>query len=1060
MSCLRVVWVVLALWLLALLQGTASFGQAPSKAAPPVEAKLFDGMRYRLVGPFRGGRSAAVTGVPGKPMLYYFGGTGGGVWRTTDGGASWHNISDGFFGGSIGAVTVAESDPNVIYVGGGEKTVRGNVSHGDGVWKSLDAGKTWKHLGLADTHHIPRIRVHPKNPDLVYVAALGHLHGKNAERGVFRSTDGGATWKKVLFVNDEVGVVDLVMDPGNPRVLYAGAWRIKRTPYSLESGGPGSGLWKSTDGGDAWQEITRNKGLPQGIVGIVGVSVSSLDPERVWAIIEASDGGVFRSDDGGKTWTRTSEDRNLRQRAWYYSRIYASPRSKDEVWVVNVGLMHSTDGGRTFRSVRTPHGDHHDLWIDPAEPLRMIVGDDGGAQVSSTAGTSWTTYLNQPTAQFYRVVTDNHFPYRIYGAQQDNSTVRILSRADGGAITERDWEPTSGGESGHIAPDPKDPDVVYGGSYGGYLTRINHRTREVRAVNVWPDNPLGHGAADLKYRFQWNYPIFFSPHDPRTLYTAANVLFRTTNGGQTWEAISPDLTRNDRSKLGPSGGPITKDNTSVEYYCTIFAALESPLEKGVLWTGSDDGLVQLSRDGGKTWQNVTPPDLPEWSMINSLECHPTAKGGLYLAATRYKLDDFKPYLYRTMDYGKTWTKIVAGIPNDHFTRVVRADPHRLGLLYAGTERGMYISFDDGARWQKFQLNLPLVPITDLTIKNDDLVVATQGRSFWILDDLTRLHQLKPEVQAKSFHLFKPRPAYRLPGGGGPSLEGDTPASPTQGQNPPSGVVIEVYLKEAPAKDRPVSLEIRDQKQAVIRKFEAAAEIPADKWEPKAGMNRLVWDLRYPAAESFPGMVTWGGLPAPRAVPGQYHARLRVGAEEIVVPCEVKADPRSKASQADLEAQFQFVLAARDKLTQTHKAIIRIRDIRDQLAGLRKRLEAGAAVKQLLAEAEKLEKQLTQIEETLYQTKAQSSQDVLNYPIRLNNKLSSLAGTVAMGDVRPTDQAFRVRDELVPQIDAELEKFEKLLAVDLPEYNRLLAERKVPGVFTNPPAKGPRGKGKK
>lgn len=992
-------------------------------------------------------------------MLYYFGGTGGGVWRTTDGGATWQNISDGFFGGSIGAVTVAESDPNVIFAGGGEKTVRGNVSHGDGVWKSLDAGKTWKHLGLADTHHIPRIRVHPKNPDLVYVAALGHLHGKNAERGVFRSSDGGATWKKVLFINDEVGVVDLVMDPSNPRVLYAGSWRVKRTPYSLESGGPGSGLWKSTDGGDTWQEITRNKGLPQGIVGIVGVSVSSLDPERVWAIIEASDGGVFRSDDGGKTWTRTSEDRNLRQRAWYYTRMYASPRSKDEVWVVNVGLMHSTDGGRTFHAVRTPHGDHHDLWIDPTEPLRMIVGDDGGAQVSSTAGANWTTYLNQPTAQFYRVVTDNHFPYRIYGAQQDNSTVRILSRADGGAITERDWEPTSGGESGHIAPDPKDPEIVYGGSYGGYLTRINHRTREVRAVNVWPDNPIGHGAADLKYRFQWNYPIFFSPHDPHILYTAANVLFRTTNGGQTWEAISPDLTRNDRSKLGPSGGPITKDNTSVEYYCTIFAALESPLEKGVLWTGSDDGLVQLSRDGGKTWRKVTPPDLPEWSMINSLECHPTAKGGLYLAATRYKLDDFKPYLYRTMDYGKTWTKIVAGIPNDHFTRVVRADPHRPGLLYAGTERGMYISFDDGVRWQKFQLNLPIVPITDLAIKNDDLVVATQGRSFWVLDDLTRLHQLKPELQAKSFHLFKPRPAFRLPGGG-PSLEEGASTSPSQGQNPASGVVIEVYLKEAPAKDKPVSLEIRDKKQAVIRKFEAAAEIPADKWEPKAGMNRLVWDLRYPAAESFPGMVTWGGLPSPRAVPGQYDVCLRVGKEESVVACEVKADPRSQASQADLEAQFQFVLAARDKLTQTHKAIIHIRDLRDQLAGLRKRLAAGGAVKLLLAEAEKIEKQLTQIEETLYQTKAQSSQDVLNFPIRLNNKLSSLAGTVAMGDARPTDQAYRVRDALVPQIDAELEKFEKLLAVDMPEYNRLLAERKVPGIFTNPPPKGPRGKAKK
>jgi photosystem II stability/assembly factor-like uncharacterized protein len=598
-------------------------GFAPAQEKEPAsDDPLANGMRYRLVGPFRGGRSAAVTGVPGKPQLFYFGSTGGGVWRTTDGGTSWENISDGFFGGSIGAVAVSESDPNVIYVGGGEKTVRGNVSHGDGVWKSTDAGKTWKHVGLGDTRHIPRVRIHPKDPETVYATALGHLYGPNHERGVFKSTDGGKSWKQVLFVNDEVGAVDLVLDPNNPRILYASTWRVKRTPYNLESGGPGSGLWKSTDSGETWKELTGQKpspakgddklgGLPQGTLGIIGIAVSPVKSDRVWAIVEAEDGGVFRSDNAGRTWTKINDDRNLRQRAWYYTRIYAHPKNIDEVYVVNVTLLKSSDGGKTFNTtLRTPHGDHHDLWIDPTEPTRMVVGDDGGAQITVDAGASWTTYHNQPTAQFYRVTTDNAFPYRIYGAQQDNSTIRIRSRGDGGGITEHDWEPTAGSESGHIAVHPKDPDVVYGGNYGGFLQRINHRTRESRIVNVWPDNPLGHGAADLKYRFQWNFPIFFSPHEPHALYAAGNVLFRTTDEGQSWTAISPDLTRNDKSKLGPSGGPITKDNTSVEYYCTIFAALESPHEKGVLWCGSDDGCSTSATTTARTGPRSRRPTCP------------------------------------------------------------------------------------------------------------------------------------------------------------------------------------------------------------------------------------------------------------------------------------------------------------------------------------------------------------------------------------------------------------------------------------------------------------------
>ena len=1037
-------WAIAAVSLFGLMLavGTASGQDKPASA----EDTLLKGLHYRLVGPFRGGRSAAVTGVPGKPNLFYFGATGGGVWRTSNGGTTWENISDGFFGGSIGAVAVSESDPNVIYVGGGEVTVRGNVSHGDGMWKSTDAGKTWKHIGLEDTRHIPRVRIHPKNPDIVYAAALGHLYAPNKQRGVFRSTDGGATWKKVLFINDEVGAVDLILDPNNPRILYASTWRVKRTPYSMESGGPGSGLWKSTDSGDTWQEITKAKGLPQGTLGIIGIAVSPVNSERVWAIIEAEEGGIFRSDNAGKTWTKINSDRALRQRAWYYTRIYAGTKNFDEVYVVNVGLHRSSDGGKTFSAIRTPHGDHHDLWIDPNEPSRLIVGDDGGAQVSFDHGASWSTYHNQPTAQFYRVVTDNAFPYRIYGAQQDNSTVRIRSRGEGPSITERDWEATAGGESGHIAVNPKDPDIVYGGSYGGLLVRTNHRTHEARDINVWPDNPLGHGAADLKYRFQWNFPIFFSPHDANTLYAAGNVLFKTTDEGQTWTPISPDLTRNDKSKLGPSGGPITKDNTAVEYYCTIFAALESPLEKGVLWCGSDDGLVHVSRDAGKNWSKVTPPELPPWTMINSLEAHPTQKGGLYLAATSYKLDDFHPYLFKTTDYGKTWTKIVAGIKDDHFTRVVRADPKRPGLLYAGTEQGMYISFDDGGHWQRFQLNLPIVPITDLAIKDDDLIVATQGRSFWVLDDLSTLHQMKREIADQPLHLFQPRPAYRLGGHGGGGDDDEPRQARTEGQSAPSGVLLRFHVKQAPAKGTKSSLEILNANGTVVREFKSDGETPGQKIQPKAGMNRFVWNLRYADAEGFPGLILWGSLTGPQAAPGAYRARLKVGDQTQTVPFEVKPDPRASATPSDYDAQLRFLLSVRDKLTETHRAIKTIRDLREQLTNLEKRVKDLPDAKEIQTAAKAIDKKMTEVEEALYQTKAKSSQDVLNFPIRLNNKLASLAGSVDIGDFRPTEQAEEVRKELSQQTDAELAKLGEVFSKDVQQFNQLLQRKKVPGVI--------------
>ncbi|MEZ4699899.1 MAG: glycosyl hydrolase [Rhodothermales bacterium] len=1003
---------------------------------------LYSALEYRSIGPFRGGRSAAVTGVAGKPLLFYFGSVGGGVWRTQDGGQSWSNISDGYFGGSIGAVAVSDWDPNVIYAGGGEVTVRGNVSHGHGMWKSTDAGKTWTDAGLKDSYHIPRIRIHPKNPDLVYAAVLGNLYRDTEERGVYRSKDGGATWERILFANAGAGAVDLVMDPTNPRILYASTWNVRRNPYNLSSGGEGSALWKSTDGGDTWSELSSKKGMPEGTLGIIGVAVSPVNPERVWAIVEADEGGVFRSDDGGETWKKINEDRNLRQRAWYYTRIYADTRDEDMVYVLNVQFWRSKDGGATYERIQTPHGDHHDLWIAPEDPSRMVIGDDGGAQVSFDAGANWSTYHNQPTAQFYRVTTDTHFPYRIYGAQQDNSTVRILSRSRGGSIGERDWEDTAGGESGFLAPHPLDPDIVYGGSYGGYLERLNHRTGESRDVNVWPDNPMGYGAEGMRFRFQWNFPIFFSPHDPNTLYTTANQVFKTTNDGQSWEAISPDLTRNDPSTLGPSGGPITKDNTSVEYYGTVFAAVESPHEAGVLWAGSDDGLIHVTRDGGATWQNVTPPAriMPEWILINSLEADPFEPGGLYVAATMYKHGDFRPYLYKTKDYGKTWTKIVAGIDEAHFTRVVRADPRRRGLLYAGTEVGMYLSFDDGAHWKPFQLNLPIVPITDLIVHENDLVVATQGRSFWVIDDLTPLHQLNETVAKADFWLYAPRPTYRLNGGGG----GRPPQN--AGANPPNGVMLRYYLREKPEDEAGVTLRILTRDGAIIRSYTSDAKEENERVPAAAGANQFVWNMRYPDAEGFDGLIMWAGsLTGPKAVPGRYQARLIAGADSMTVPFEILPDPRLSAPVADLQAKFDYIAESQQTLTETHQTIKSIREIRKQVEEIRDRVKGSDGEAAIEEAGDALLEQLKAIEETLYQTKNRSGQDPLNYPIRLNNKLAAVVGTVEQGEFRPTDQQVAVRDALTQQIEEQLERFEQLMEQALPAFNKLVRDQDVPAV---------------
>ncbi len=675
-------------------------------------------LKYRLIGPFRGGRVDTVAGVASQPNVYYFGATGGGIWKTTDGGADWQPIADGQLKtGSVGSIAVAESDPNVIYAGMGEPDVRGNASYGDGVYKSLDAGKTWKRMGLENTYHIGMVRVHPKNPDVVYVAALGHLFGPNEERGLYRSIDGGATWKQIYTRGPKAGAVDLAMDPNNPRVLYAAFWEVRRTPWGFDSGGAGSGLFKSTDGGDTWTDLTRAPGMPKGIEGRIGVTVSPVNPDRVWAIIEAEDGGLFRSENGGKNWSKINESRSIRQRAWYYSRIFADPQKLDTIYALNVGFFRSGDGGKSFTAIRTPHGDNHYLWIAPNDPDRMIESNDGGVNVSNNGGKTWTRQDRQPTAQFYRVALDQDFPYHAYGAQQDNSTVRIATRGAGGGIGEQDWYEAGGGESGWLAPDPRNSQIVYAGSYDGLLTRYDHRTGQLRNVTVWPENPMGYGAEGMKYRFQWDFPMMFSPHNPSALYAGGNILFKTTNEGQSWQAISGDLTRNDKSKQGPAGGPITKDNSGVEYYDTIFTISESPMKAGVIWTGSDDGLVHVTEDAGAHWSNVTPRGIPEWIQINSIEASPFDAGTAYFAATMYKSDDFRPFLYKTTDYGKTWTKIDNGISAPAFTRVIREDPNRRDLLVAGTETGMYISLNGGQSWQSLQLNLPVVPITDLAFHN-------------------------------------------------------------------------------------------------------------------------------------------------------------------------------------------------------------------------------------------------------------------------------------------------------------------------------------------------------
>lgn len=1009
-------------------------------------------MKWRLIGPFRGGRVLAVTGVVGQPNTYYFGAVSGGVWKTTDGGITWDPLFDKQSVSSIGAIAVADSDPNIIYVGTGEACIRGNISYGDGVYKSLDAGKTWTNIGLKDSRHIGAIIVHPSNPDIVFVAALGHAYGPNEERGIFRTRDGGKTWEKVLYLDNRTGGIDVVFDPQNPHVLFAAMWEGYRTPWSLNSGGEKSGLYRSNDDGSTWKRITGN-GMPDGPLGRIGVSVAGADSNIVYALIEGKKGGLYRSDDGGEHWSLINDDHRFRQRAWYFTHVWADPKNPNTVYIANTGLYRSINGGKEFERLPAPHGDHHALWIDPTNPQRMINGNDGGATISVDAGKNWSTLYNQPTAQFYHVTADNDFPYRIYGAQQDNTTVGILTRSDRGYIDRADWDPVGGGESGYIAVDPRDSNIVYAGSYFGYITRFDRRTNQTQNVQQWPDDPDGHNASQLKYRYTWTMPIVFSPNDPNVLYNAAQYVFRSTDSGHSWETISPDLTRNDKSKQQDSGGPITKDQASIEYYDLVFTVAESPKQKGVIWAGTDDGLIQVTRDNGKSWSNVTPKAVPEWSLVSLIEASPHDAGTAYAAVDAHKLDNLKPYIFKTNDFGKTWTQITSGIPDGAYVHAVREDPVRKGMLFAGAETGIYVSFDDGAHWQSLQLNLPNSPVHDMVIHGNDLAVATHGRAFWILDDISPLRQADASIVGSDSHLYAPATAIR-------SRMGHVRRRRDSiGENPPDGAILYYYLKEEPKE--PIKLEVLDSSGKVIRTLtseEKKTEPHSDEWDrdeaedhipAKAGLNLFAWDLRYQEPKKIPKAVYDEGEPVgPLALAGTYQVRLTVAGKSSSQPLTVTMDPRVKTSVADLQKQFDIMLKLRDRQDAMNKTILSIRDLRTQLLALEKRLAPAEPAKAeaknpLIDQSAALRKKIGAIEDELINSSATASEDELHYPTKLNSKFGYLNQAVDSADAAPTAGDTEVLTELDAQLEAQLTKWNEVTSKDLPALNQALRAANVP-----------------
>ena len=1065
-----------------------------------IEPQMLDTVEWRQVGPFRGGRVVAVAGDPVDSQVFYFGACSGGVWKSDDGGAYWENVSDGFFNtAAVGAIAVSTSDPNVIYAGTGEACIRGNVSHGDGVYKSTDAGQTWRNMGLRDTHHIGRIRIHPSDPDVVYVAALGHAFGSNAERGVYRSKDGGENWEKVLFRSNEAGSVDLSMDPHNPRVLYASVWQALRQPWKMTSGGPGSGIFKSTDGGDTWTEITRNPGLPEGTVGRVGVAMSPAKRERVWALIEASyeDAGLYCSDDGGASWERINAERALVQRPWYYSHVFADPRDPETVFIMNLKAWRSTDGGRSFDEMTMPHGDNHDLWIDPNDTQRMIQGNDGGACVSFNAGGTWSTIYNQPTSQFYHIDVDDQFPYRIYATQQDNSAISSPSRSLKGPIRWGDCYPCGNAESGHVAVRRDNPNIVFTGAIGSSpgggdsLLRYDHETGQVRIVSIWPEASYGLGVGELKHRFQWTYPIVISPHDPGVMYACANVVFRSEDEGSSWETISPDLTRNDRSKMEKSGGPLTGDMTGVEHYGTIFAFAESPHEQGVLWAASDDGLVHLSRDGGTSWDEVTPEGLPDDALIGTLELSHHDPETVYLAATRYKFDDTKPYFFKTNDSGKNWTEIARGIPENDFTRVIREDPVRRGLLYAGTETGIHVSYDDGGSWQSLRGNtspgkglpLPVVPVHDLKIKDNELVAGTHGRSFWILDDLALVRQLD-QTQEDDAVLFEPAATYRI----APPMDIARPTAKGKnyhvtlavrgvfydkeqkdgttrrvfldsGTNPPDGVGVDYWLK-GDQSEGDVKLSFTDADGAPVNSYttktkdEKKNEDDSDHKEQwitaSAGMNRFVWNMHFPDGLQVPGdKLAEKGAKGPLVSPGSYRVHLSIGDKTWSKDFELLSDPRISTPKEDYEEQLALLLRIQEKMVETNGGINRLRNVRSQVDELAARAGGNDSWKAIAEAAERVKEKLPDIEEELINTKSVKGSDQINAGTRLNVKLAELTSVVSSADAAPTRQSYDVFEDLSGRIDTQIGRLQDVIDTDVRELIDLAHELEIPPIVPTP-----------
>ena len=1047
--------------------------RTPGEFGPPVaiDSTLLATYRWRNIGPDRGGRSIAVSGVKGRPSEAYFGATGGGLWKTTDGGENWAPVTDGLITtASIGAVAVSETNPDLVFIGTGETCIRGNIMPGDGVYKSTDAGRTWTHIGFRESHGIAKIRIHPTNPDIVYVASFGKYSVPSAERGVFKSTDGGRTWRRVLFRDDKTGAVDISIDRTNPNVLYAALWEAFRKEYTMSSGGPGSGLFKSTDGGETWTEITRASGMPTGMIGRIGVAVSGANSNRVYALVENEKGGLFKSDDAGATWTLVNENRAIRQRAFYYTHVFADPKNADVVYMQNTSMFRSADGGKTTSNVGGgTHGDHHDLWIDPDDPSHLVVGNDGGGAVSTTTGGRWTPQ-DFPTEQFYHVVTTKHIPFHVCGSQQDNSTLCIpfnwnLGGGGGfggfggggggggqGAAARRD--PTAGGmsvayvagggEPGYIAPDPLDPDIFYSGTNNGrYVDKFNRRLGTSREVNPYPWFYSGEPASEIRERWQWTFPIIFSPADPRTLYVSSQRLWKTSDAGRTWTALSGDLTRHDPATLGHSGGPITGDMNGPEVYATIFSVGPGKKDVNIIWTGSDDGLVHVTRDGGKAWANVTPREMPDFGRVSQIDASSFDPGTAYISVRRPLLDDLQPYIFKTNDFGRTWTKIVNGIRPDAYVHAVREDPTRRGLLYAATQHGVYLSTDDGASWQSLRLNMPDVPVADLVVEGNELVIGTHGRGFWVLDNIGPLRQWTAEIAAKPAHLFTP------------------PAGIRSGQ----GVSFTWMLKTAPTSLR---LEILDSAGTALRTFaspppgdSAAAggpggggggqfggQVPLPRG---AGLQRMTWDLRTEGITRFPGMIFWGaGTNGPTAPPGRYTARLTADGQVMTAPVIIRRNPRiTDVTDADMRAQYAFSKRVRDKAEEANQAVIAIRRVKAQLADRLKKSEDAV----LKSAGDKLNSNSSAVEEKIYQVRNQSGQDPLNFPIKVNNRLANLLSMAERGDGAPNNNLPAILQILSGELKNYTDQLAIVWSTDLAAVNRELTRLNLPPLDPKCPGVG-------